>query len=69
MFDISAFPKADAVRKNAQLSEADYQRLYRQSIDHPEEFWAEQANAFLDWSAPWSQVHQADLTTGHATWF
>ncbi|QXG41925.1 acetate--CoA ligase [Pseudomonas viridiflava] len=69
MFDISAFPRADAVRKNAQLSEADYQRLYRQSIDHPEEFWAEQANAFLDWSAPWSQVHQADLTTGHATWF
>jgi len=69
MFDISAFPKADAVRKNAQISEADYQRLYRQSIDHPEEFWAEQANAFLDWSAPWSQVHQADLTKGHATWF
>ncbi|WP_025996633.1 acetate--CoA ligase [Pseudomonas viridiflava] len=69
MFDISAFPRADAVRKNAQLSEADYQRLYRQSIDHPEEFWAEQANAFLDWSAPWSQVHQADLATGHATWF
>ncbi|WP_249582724.1 acetate--CoA ligase [Pseudomonas viridiflava] len=69
MFDISAFPKADAVRKNAQISEADYQRLYRQSIDHPEEFWAEQANAFLDWSAPWSQVHQADLATGHATWF
>ncbi|MEE4073361.1 acetate--CoA ligase [Pseudomonas viridiflava] len=69
MFDISAFPKADAVRKNAQISEADYQRLYRQSIDNPEEFWAEQANAFLDWSAPWSQVHQADLTKGHATWF
>ncbi|MGQ3824901.1 acetate--CoA ligase [Pseudomonas alliivorans] len=69
MFDISAFPKADAVRKDAHLSEADYQRLYRQSIDHPDEFWAEQAEIFLDWSAPWSQVHQADLTTGHATWF
>ncbi|MEE4666670.1 acetate--CoA ligase [Pseudomonas alliivorans] len=69
MFDISAFPKADAVRKDAHLSEAAYQRLYRQSIDHPDEFWAEQAETFLDWSAPWSQVHQADLTTGHATWF
>ncbi|SHN27417.1 acetyl-CoA synthetase [Pseudomonas asturiensis] len=69
MFDISAFPKADAVRKDAQLSEADYQRLYRQSIDDPDTFWAEQARRFIDWSAPWSQVHQADLKTGEATWF
>jgi len=69
MFNISAFPKADAVRKAAQLSAADYQRLYRQSVDHPDQFWAEQAKAFLDWSAPWSQVHRADLKTGQATWF
>ncbi|MCD5996300.1 acetate--CoA ligase [Pseudomonas sp. CDFA 602] len=69
MFNISAFPKADAVRKAAQLSAADYHRLYRQSVDHPDQFWAEQAKVFLDWSAPWSQVHRADLKTGKATWF
>ncbi|MBA1232040.1 acetate--CoA ligase [Pseudomonas viridiflava] len=69
MFDISAFPNALAVCKAAQLSEADYRRLYRQSIDHPDEFWAEHANLFLEWSAPWSQVQQADLATGQATWF
>ncbi|RMT78927.1 acetate--CoA ligase [Pseudomonas viridiflava] len=69
MFDISAFPNALAVCKAAQLSEADYRRLYRQSIDHPDEFWAEHANLFLEWSAPWSQVQQADLATGKATWF
>ncbi|MCF5710741.1 acetate--CoA ligase [Pseudomonas syringae] len=69
MFDISAFPNALAVCKAAQLSEADYRRLYRQSIDHPDEFWAEHANLFLEWSAPWSQVQQADLATGQAIWF
>lgn len=69
MFDISAFPKAEAVRQSAQLSQSDYQRLYRQSIEQPDTFWAEQANSFLDWSTPWSEVQRADLTTGQASWF
>ena len=69
MFDISAFPQADAVCQSAQLSQADYQRLYRQSVDEPDEFWAEQARAFLDWSAPWTEVQQADLNTGQVRWF
>ena len=69
MFDISTFPKADAVRRAAQLSQDDYQRLYRQSIDHPDTFWAEQAKRFLDWSRPWQSVQHSDLTHGTATWF
>lgn len=69
MFDISAFPKAEAVRQAAQLSQADYRRLYQQSIEHPDQFWAEQAKAFLDWSTPWTEVQQADLKTGQANWF
>ena len=69
MFDISVFPKADAVRKAAQLSPADYQRMYQQSVEHPDTFWAEQATTFLDWSRPWQQVQHADLNTGEASWF
>jgi acetyl-CoA synthetase len=69
MFDISVFPKADAVRKAAQLSPADYQRMYQQSVEHPDTFWAEQAKTFLDWSKPWQQVQHADLNTGEARWF
>ena len=53
MFDISKYPQAEAVRQAVQLSAADYQRLYQQSVEQPEQFWAEQAQAFLDWSAPW----------------
>ncbi|WP_434678065.1 acetate--CoA ligase [Pseudomonas sp. R1-18] len=69
MFDISAFPKAEAVRQAAQLSQADYRRLYQQSIEQPDQFWAEQAKAFLDWSTPWTEVQHADLKTGQASWF
>ncbi|MFF3703671.1 MULTISPECIES: acetate--CoA ligase [Pseudomonas] len=68
MFDISDYPEADAVSKAAQLSQADYQRLYRQSVDEPDTFWAEQARR-LDWISPWSAVQQSDLRTGQATWF
>ncbi|WPN97498.1 acetate--CoA ligase [Pseudomonas sp. MUP55] len=69
MFDISQFPSADAVRRAAQLSQEDYQRLYRQSIQQPDIFWAEQAKGFLDWVTPWHTVHSADITTGAAQWF
>ncbi|MBJ2287746.1 acetate--CoA ligase [Pseudomonas sp. MF6755] len=69
MFDISTFPTADAVRRAAQLSQDDYQRLYRQSIEQPDTFWAEQAKGFLDWITPWHTVQQSDIKTGAAQWF
>lgn len=69
MFDISTFPTADAVRRAAQLSQEDYQRLYRQSVDQPDTFWAEQAKGFLDWITPWHTVQHSDIHTGAAQWF
>ena len=69
MFDISTFPAADAVRRAAQLSQEDYQSLYRQSIEQPDTFWAEQAKLFLDWIKPWHTVHRSDINTGAAQWF
>ena len=69
MFDLSHFPHADATRKAAQLSAEDYQRMYRQSVEQPDAFWAGQAEKFLDWSRPWDQVQHCDLKTGAASWF
>ncbi|MGH8439061.1 MAG: acetate--CoA ligase [Pseudomonas sp.] len=68
MFDISAYPHADAVSKAARLSQTEYQRLYRQSIEAPDAFWTEQAKA-LDWIKPWSSIHYSDMKTGQTTWF
>jgi len=69
MFDISQYPQADAVRRAAQLSQDEYQRLYKESIEHPSAFWAEQAKRFLDWMTPWQTVQRYDLKNGDATWF
>ncbi|MES2818599.1 MAG: acetate--CoA ligase [Pseudomonadota bacterium] len=69
MFTITQHPVADAVRQRAHLDNNDYLRLYRQSVEQPEIFWAEQARAFLDWSRPWDSVYQGDLLSGQGAWF
>ena len=68
MFDLRAYPDAYAVSQSARLSEADYRRLYQQSIDHPDAFWGEQAER-LDWSTPFTRVQQCDIHSGDARWF
>jgi len=69
MFEITRHPVPDAMRQRAHLKDEDYQRLYRQSIEQPEQFWGEQARAFLDWFQPWDSVHQGVMHQGTATWF
>lgn len=69
MSKLSAFPIAEAVSQAARLSHADYQRLYRQSIDDPDTFWGDQARALLHWFKPWQQVQRCDFTRGQAAWF
>jgi acetyl-CoA synthetase len=44
-----------------------YRRLYRESIDHPEKFWARQAKTELVWFKPWKKVLQWKVP--HAKWF
>jgi acetyl-CoA synthetase len=69
MLDISLYPAADKVSRTAMPDEANYRRLYRQSIDDPQRFWAEQARTRLDWSAPWTQVREVDAASGQVRWF
>ena len=69
MFEITRHPVTEAMRQRAHLNDDDYQRLYRQSIEQPDTFWAEQAKAFLDWSKPWDKVYSGDLKKGQVSWF
>ncbi|XLY87344.1 acetate--CoA ligase [Ectopseudomonas mendocina] len=69
MFEITRHPVQDAVRQRAHLDNDAYLRLYQQSVEQPDTFWAEQAKAFLTWFKPWDQVHASDLTQGRAEWF
>lgn len=69
-----AFPITDhqipeAFLENVHIKPEDYQRLYQQSVENPEAFWAEQAKSFLSWDQPWNTVVEADFVKGEAAWF
>ncbi len=49
------------------MSQSEFASLYRRSLDDPEAFWAEAAEA-IDWFKPWDQVLDASATPA-ARWF
>jgi acetyl-CoA synthetase len=55
------YPVPDNIKARTLMDEATYQRLYNQSVDDPDSFWAEQASNFLSWEKSWHTVSQADL--------
>jgi acetyl-CoA synthetase len=59
-------PSADFVSKARINSMAEYQRLYKESIDSPESFWAREAGE-LHWQQKWTQV--LDWQPPFAKWF
>ena len=66
---MSVYPVPEAISAKAHISLSEYQEMYRQSIDNPDVFWTEQANRFLTWQKPWSQLQSADFIQGKAAWF
>ena len=60
-------PERDFSRQAQVSSLTGYRKLYRQSIDDPEGFWAEQAERLLDWQKPWKQVLKWQAP--NAKWF
>jgi acetyl-CoA synthetase len=58
-----------AFADNAHLDEAQYEAMYKRSIEDPEGFWAEQAESFLTWDKTWDTVLDWDYHKGHIRWF
>ncbi|ACO80398.1 acetyl-CoA synthetase [Azotobacter vinelandii CA] len=69
MFKIANHPVSEALRQHSWLNNDDYLRLYRQSVEQPDSFWAEQATLFLDWFKPWRNIHRGDMNKGEIHWF
>lgn len=46
----------------------DYQKVYKRSVDEPEEFWAEVAEQFV-WRRKWDKVLQWDFSKPEVKWF
>lgn len=57
----------DTFKNNALIDEETYQSMYQQSITEPDTFWGEQANQFLDFTSPFTQVFNGDFK--HPQWF
>ena len=69
MSDFPVHPVSDRWRASAHIDSDTYAAMYRQSVEQPDQFWAEQAETFLSWEKPWDRVCTADMHTGKAEWF
>jgi acetyl-CoA synthetase len=59
-------PPAEFAAKAHIKSLAEYEAMYRRSVEEPEAFWAEAAGE-LEWFSPWTKV--LDGAMGKAKWF
>jgi len=65
--EVRRFPPPAAAKARALIDEATYDRLYKRSVEEPEAFWAEQAEAELTWTKKWDKV--LDWQPPFARWF
>ena len=69
MSEEKIYPVSASAAKYSHLDQATYQKLYNQSIESPEEFWAEQAGELIHWHEPWKSVVSSDFNKAEAKWF
>ena len=58
-----------SILENSNISETEFSKLYKQSLENPEEFWADQAELYLDWDEQWTKVKENDIERGQIIWF
>ena len=63
------YPVAELGLTNSHLNRESYERLYKKSIEFPEEFWSEQAKELLSWHEPWGEVKRGDFKDASNQWF
>jgi acetyl-CoA synthetase len=66
MYDIPA-----EIAAHAHIDQAKYEAMYQRSIDDPDGFWAEQAEAFVTWNKKWDKVTDYSFDVGnlYIKWF
>ncbi len=71
MSETKVYPVPPEVAARAHINAETYRELYRRSVDDPEGFWAEQAEAFVTWYQPWQKVSDwsYDASDLHIRWF
>ncbi len=63
------YPVTDSAAGQSYLNKESFQRLYKQSMDSPDKFWASQAEELLHWHKPWQSVCSGSFEKAEPTWF
>ncbi|HCC32352.1 MAG TPA: acetate--CoA ligase [Clostridiales bacterium] len=61
-------PTTEFSTKAHMKSMAEYEEMYRRSVEDPDGFWSEMASR-LHWFKPWEKVRQFDFVNGNISWF
>ncbi len=69
MSEVKTYPVSKSAMQRAWVVNDQYLSMYRQSIDDPEGFWAEQAEKFISWSKKWDTVQEWDYDQVSIKWF
>ena len=69
MSNVKIYDVKPEIAASAHINAESYRTLYKQSVEQPEVFWAEQAQQFLTWNKPWHTVMNYDYPTGFIRWF
>eukprot|EP01037_Dinobryon_pediforme_P028165 gene28165-biopygen16744 len=66
----NVFPVPTAIAASAHVDDAKYQAMYRQSVEHPDDFWREQAQR-LHWAKPFTKVKNTSFDPHNVSikWF
>ena len=54
---------------NSNINESEFQAMYEKSIESPDDFWASQAQSYLDWDTKWTEVKKTNINKGEVSWF
>ncbi|MDH3980939.1 MAG: acetate--CoA ligase [Gammaproteobacteria bacterium] len=69
MSDSKVYEVPEAFARQAHLNAGQFKEMYRESVEDPAGFWAEQATKFLSWEKPWDKVLEWDYSTAQTRWF
>ena len=69
MSEHKVYPVPQEIARTAHIDSARYKEMYKRSIDDPEGFWAEQAEAFVTWTRKWDKVWEWDYHQASIKWF
>ena len=63
------YPVQEMIRTHTHIQKKQYEKMYKASIEKPEQFWTQKAEKFISWFKPWDNLMVEDFTKGQVSWF